>query len=102
MPTVTKTGNLLAYMHGVHLVLQTSPILLIFFFQCFEAVFNAEILWHTDPLLGSDHKQTGSRGKQHATTEELLEVVFSVVRDMVVGTQQRSKHVSAAKIELQQ
>jgi alkylhydroperoxidase/carboxymuconolactone decarboxylase family protein YurZ len=33
---------------------------------------------------------------QHTTTEELLEVVFSVVCAMAVATQQHIKHTSAA------
>jgi hypothetical protein len=33
---------------------------------------------------------------QQATTEELLEAVFSVVRAMTVATQRRGKHVSTA------
>jgi hypothetical protein len=33
---------------------------------------------------------------QHATTEELLETVFSVVRAAAVATQRRGKHISAA------
>jgi hypothetical protein len=39
---------------------------------------------------------------QHATTEELLEAVFSVVRSAAVATQRRSKHVFSATVELQQ
>jgi alkylhydroperoxidase/carboxymuconolactone decarboxylase family protein YurZ len=33
---------------------------------------------------------------QHATTEELLEAAFSVVRTSAVATQRHRKHVSAA------
>jgi hypothetical protein len=35
---------------------------------------------------------------QHATTDELLEVVFSVVRTTVVAVQQNDKHISAATV----
>jgi hypothetical protein len=38
---------------------------------------------------------------QHATTDELLEEVFSVARAVSVATQRRGKHVSAAIVELQ-
>jgi hypothetical protein len=73
-----------------------------FFFQCFEAVFNAEILWHTDPLLGGDHKQVPTTNNRHATTEKLLEVVFSMICAVVIATQHRSTHVSTATVEVQQ
>jgi hypothetical protein len=39
---------------------------------------------------------------QHARTEELLEVVFSVVRSMAIVMQWHGKHISAAAVELQQ
>jgi hypothetical protein len=39
---------------------------------------------------------------QHATAEELLEAVFSVVRAVTVAVQQCGKHASAATVELQQ
>jgi hypothetical protein len=38
---------------------------------------------------------------QYATTEELLEAVFSVVRITAVATLRRGKHVSATTVELQ-
>jgi hypothetical protein len=38
---------------------------------------------------------------QYATTEELLEAVFSVVCAMAVDTQWHHKHISAAAVELQ-
>jgi hypothetical protein len=34
--------------------------------------------------------------KHHATTDELLEAVFSVFRTMAIATQRLGKHVSAA------
>jgi hypothetical protein len=39
---------------------------------------------------------------QHATIEELLEAVFSVVRSANVSTQRRGKHASEATVDLQQ
>jgi hypothetical protein len=35
---------------------------------------------------------------EHATTEELLEAVFSVIRNVAVALQKRGKHVSAATV----
>jgi hypothetical protein len=40
--------------------------------------------------------------KQHATIEELLEVVFSVAHTTAIAMQQCSKHISAATVEVQQ
>jgi hypothetical protein len=37
---------------------------------------------------------------QHATTDELLEAVFSVVSVAAVATQRRGKCISAAEVEL--
>jgi hypothetical protein len=48
------------------------------------------------------NKQVPTAMNQHATTEELLEAVFSVVMAMTVAMQLRSKHASAATVELQQ
>jgi hypothetical protein len=48
------------------------------------------------------NKQVPTAMKQHATTEELLGAVFSVVPAMTVATQWRSKHASAATVELHQ
>jgi hypothetical protein len=39
---------------------------------------------------------------QCATTEELLEAVFSVVCAMAIAMQWHGKHMSAATVELQQ
>jgi hypothetical protein len=39
---------------------------------------------------------------QHATTENLLEAVFSAVQIMAVAMQRRSKHIFAATFEIQQ
>jgi hypothetical protein len=56
------------------------------------------ILQRVHSLLGSDRKQTVPTAKnQHAATEELFEVVFSVVRAAAGATQRRCKHVSAAR-----
>jgi hypothetical protein len=38
----------------------------------------------------------------HATIEELLEAVISVVCTAAIATHRRGKHVSAATVELQQ
>jgi hypothetical protein len=58
----------------------------------------AMILLCVDPLLGSDPTVTN----QHATAGELLEAVFFVIHPVAVATQRRSKHVSAATVELKQ
>jgi hypothetical protein len=42
------------------------------------------------------NKQVPTAMNQHATAEELLEAVFSVVRKSAVVTQWRGKHISAA------
>jgi hypothetical protein len=38
---------------------------------------------------------------QHATSEELLEAVFSVVRSVTAAMQWHDKHIPAATVELQ-
>jgi hypothetical protein len=45
--------------------------------------------------------QVSAATNQQATTEELLETVFYVVRAEAVAMQRRNKHVSAATTELQ-
>jgi hypothetical protein len=41
-------------------------------------------------------KQVPTAANHHATTEELLETVFSVIRAAAVATQPRGKHIYAA------
>jgi hypothetical protein len=48
------------------------------------------------------NRQVPTATNQHATTEELLEAVFSVDRAAAVAAQRRGKHVSATTDELQQ
>jgi hypothetical protein len=48
------------------------------------------------------NKQVRMAMNQHATIEEMLEAVFSVVCAAAVAMQQRNKYVSAATVELQQ
>jgi hypothetical protein len=47
------------------------------------------------------NKQVPTAVNQHATTEELLEAVFSVVLAMIVAMQWCSKRASAETVELQ-
>jgi hypothetical protein len=46
------------------------------------------------------NKQIPTVTNQHATTEELLEMLFSVARTMSTATQQHGKHTSATIEEL--
>jgi alkylhydroperoxidase/carboxymuconolactone decarboxylase family protein YurZ len=48
------------------------------------------------------NKQVPMATNQHATAEELLEAVFSVVHAVTVAMQWHSKHASAVTVELKQ